>query len=434
MMCSPACRTGAPFAIELDETLASGSAAALLMLDLDGFKGVNDALGHLAGDDLLRIIAVRLAGRLPAEALLARLGGDEFAVLLAGCRSASEARRVGLAALEAFADDFAIAGHQVRLSTSVGFALAPLHAEVGEELMLRADLALFAAKRSADGVVRMFDRALENKLTADSAFKSEIREATLSRQWLLHYQPQVDMATGAPVGAEALLRWQHPSRGRIAPRLFLEVLERHAMADEVGRWVLSTAVAELARVRAAGIATGPVGVNLFASQLRAPGIERVVLDVLERHGLVPADLILELTETIALRQDARCLDELQALRRAGVRLAFDDFGTGFASLTTLRRFAVDMLKIDRSFVADVVTSAPSRAIVGGVVHLARELGLELVVEGVETSAQRVALVDLGCSVGQGYLWGRPAPSLVAPCTRRNQSGLAFAPPHPVAAA
>jgi predicted signal transduction protein with EAL and GGDEF domain len=313
--------------------------------------------------------------------------------------------------VDAFDRDFSIGGHELRLSTSVGFALAPMHATDAEELLLRADLALIEAKRHACGIVRMFDRGLENRLLAQRAFRDEVRHATIAKEWELYYQPQLGLTDNRLLGAEALLRWNHPTRGLIAPGVFLETLEKHAVAAEVGRWIIDEACGELVRARSGGIPLPSISINLFAIQLRSAGIEKTVLDVLEHHSLEPSDLELELTETVVLRQDARSLAELLALRQAGVRIAFDDFGTGFASLSTLKGFPVDKLKIDKSFVGDVTRSPHSRAIVGGIAHLARELGLELVAEGVETTAQRDALLELGCEIGQGYLWGMPAPSI-----------------------
>lgn len=396
----------------LEAALEEDGRAAVLALDLDGFKVVNDTLGHPVGDDLLRMSAVALAARVDGgangTAMLARIGGDEFALLLPGCDDAGRAAAQAQALLGAFDEGFAVAGHELRLAASVGFALAPAHARDADELLVRADLALLEAKREG-GRARAFDRALEAGLAAQRALTDEVRQATLDRQWALHYQPQVRMGDGRPVGAEALLRWRHPTRGLIGPALFLATLETHAMAGEVGRWVIDEACAELARWRARGLDLPGVSVNLFAVQLRLGGVERAVADALGRHGLAPGDLELELTETTVLRQDARAIGELTALRRAGVRLAFDDFGTGFASLTTVKDFAVDKVKIDRSFVKDLPGDAHSRAIAGSMVHLARELGLAVVAEGVETAEQRDALMALGCEVGQGYLWGRPVP-------------------------
>jgi diguanylate cyclase (GGDEF)-like protein/PAS domain S-box-containing protein len=404
--------TGLPnrreFCDRLADAMEGNGAAAVLMLDLDGFKGVNDTLGHTTGDDLLRMVTIRMAARIPADALLARMGGDEFAVLLLGCEDPLRAHKIGADITAAFDLDFSVGGHELRVSTSVGFAMAPHHASDAEELLMRADLALMEAKRSGGGAVRIFDRGMENKLLVQRAFQDEVRQATVNNEWELFFQPQVRIQDDALTGAEALLRWRHPTRGLIAPSVFLETLEKHAVASEVGSWVIEQACAELVRARERGVVFPSISLNLFAIQLRTAGIERTVLEAIERHHLTPADIELELTETIVLQQNARSLSELQSLRQKGLKLAFDDFGTGFASLSTLKNFPVDKLKIDRSFVHDIVESTHSRAIVRGMIHLANELGLELVAEGVETIGHRQTLLDLGCDIGQGYFWGLPA--------------------------
>jgi len=412
--------TGLPnrraFDERLGEVVDGKGAACVLVVDLEGVKGVNDTLGHTVGDDLLRLVTLRLAAQVPHDALLARMGGDRFAALLPGTGDPMQARAVGQALVAAFDRDFSIGAHELRLSASVGIALAPFHAQDAEELLLRADLALVEAKRHEGGRAKVFDRGLENRLLAQRAFRDEVRQATVEHQWELHYQPQVGLADNALMGAEALLRWRHPKRGLITPGAFLDTLEQHVMAAEVGRWTLDEACAQLVRARRSGLRLASISVNLFPVQLRSSGIERTVSEVLERYTLSPSDLELELTETVVLQQNARSLSELRALRRAGVRLAFDDFGTGFASFSTLKTFAVDKLKIDKSFVAGLTKSARCRAITGSIAYLARQLDIQVVAEGVETAEQRDALLELDCSIGQGFLWGEPAPEIREPDT------------------
>lgn len=392
------------------DCLNEQGAAALLALDLDGFKTINDSFGHSIGDALLQAIAVRLATYISANGVLARIGGDEFALLLPGSDDPLGARAQADYILDAFSQPFQIAGHLLHVGTSIGFALAPLHAADAEELLLRADLALLAAKREGGRRVRLFDAGMANQLAAQRAFRTELRQATERGEWELFYQPQVRLGDGEPIGAEALLRWRHPTRGLILPRVFLPVLETHGTAFEVGSWIIDEACAQLVRWRSAGRQLPRISVNLFAAQFTSGNLARIVSDALERHALQPADLELEITETIALRADEHILSSLNQLRAAGVGIALDDFGTGFASLSTLKQIPVTRLKIDRSFVADICCEPHSAAIVSAVISLADSLNLEVIAEGIETPEQRDMLVQLGCGAGQGYMFGRPEPA------------------------
>lgn len=395
------------FSDRLEEILKSSRSTIVFVIDLDGFKNVNDTLGHLMGDDLLRIVSVRIAANLPPEALFARLGGDEFAVMLPNCEDPIRALQLCGEIMSAFDQDFSIGAHELPLSASIGFAMAPFHAQDAEGLLLRADLALIEAKQKEGGAFRVFDIGIENKLIARRAFSDEVRQATVDREWELHFQPQILLADNRLVGAEALLRWKHPKRGLIRPGVFIETLEMHAVASEVGRWTISEACGQLVCARKKGLDIPTISVNLFARQLRMRGIERTVLEILEQHGLMPSDLELELTESIVLQQDTKSLSELSALRQAGVRLAFDDFGTGFASLSTLKNFPVDKIKIDKSFVAELNNNKICFAIVGSIIHIAKELNIDVVAEGIENTEQLDIIKDLGCNIGQGFFWGIP---------------------------
>ena len=254
-------------------------------------------------------------------------------------------------------------------------------------------------------------------------FKDELRQATELGQWELFYQPQVRLDDRSLIGMESLLRWRHPRRGLLTPAAFLAVLETHSTAYELGAWVIDEACRQLAAWRRAGRRVPRIGVNLFAAQFAAGTLEQVVETALRRHGLTPADLEIEVTETVALRPGDHTLATLRALRTAGMHVALDDFGTGFASLTTLKQLPVTRLKIDRSFVGDIVDAPHSAAIVAAIVSLADRLGLEVVAEGVETEEQRATLVKLGCRGGQGYLFGRPV-SATAPARRGDLPSLA----------
>lgn len=398
------------FRTRIEAQLEASGVATVLVLDLDDFKGVNDGLGHAAGDTLLQALALRLAASIGPDEALARLGGDEFAILLSNDH---DPRWIGSRAevlLDLISRPFSVCGHQLHLSGSVGIALAPLHARNAEELVVRADLALFRAKSDGGRRYRLFDTGMERQLSAMRAFQDELRDAFTDRQFELHFQPQVNLADHRLIGAEALLRWRHPTRGLLYPKSFLSVLETHALAFEVGNWVLDEACRTLARWRCAGVPPIRMGVNLFAAQLRAGTLAEVIDAALSRHGLTPDDLEIEITETIALRHDPKALEPLHEVHARGVSIAFDDFGTGFASLSTLKNFPLSRLKLDRSFVQDLCVDQHSAAIVKGVVTIGHSLGLDVIAEGIETAEQEALLREWSCDAGQGFYYGHAVPS------------------------
>ena len=387
--------------------LRDTATAAVIVFDLDGFKTVNDDLGHATGDALLQALALRVqAFTLPGEAI-ARLGGDEFALLVADGEDLVAIRDRAKQLLDLINRPFAVNGYQLKLASSVGIAIAPLQADDTEALMVRADLALFKAKNDGGSRYRIFDTGMEEQLAANRAFQEELRHAFAKQQFELHFQPQVNLDDGRLIGAEALLRWRHPTLGLLYPKAFLSVLETHALAFQTGGWVLDEACRTLASWRRAGLPRMRMGVNLFAAQLHAGMLVETVEIALARHGLQPQDLELEITETIALRQDRKELDPLRALHARGVGIAFDDFGTGFASLSALKTFPLSRLKIDRSFVQDVSSDPHSQAIIKGVATIGRALGINVIAEGIETPEQERMLSEAGCDAGQGFLYGRP---------------------------
>ena len=395
------------FLKRIEERLERNGTAAVFVLDLDGFKDVNDSLGHAVGDTLLQALALRLSATSDPVEILARLGGDEFAILLPVEISLGEVNARANALIEVIRRPFSVSGHELHLSTSVGVAVAPLHAGDAEELIVRADLALFKAKSDGGRRYRVFDTRLENQLGATRAFQDELRFAFSERQFELHFQPQVRLADGMLTGAEALLRWNHPVRGLLHPAAFMAVLETHPLAYEIGCWVLDRSCQTLAAWRIQGLPPLRMSVNLFAAQLRSGTLVEVVEATLARHGLAPGDLELEITETIALRHGDNDLAPLRSLCKRGVGIAFDDFGTGFASLSALKDFPLTRLKIDRSFVRDVCSNRHSAAIVRGVITIGRSLGLDVIAEGIETKEQVAHLRKWRCASGQGYLYGKP---------------------------
>lgn len=395
------------FTARVTQCLEKEGRATMLVLDLNGLKAVNDSFGRATGDALLQAIAIRLSGYADDQAVFGRIGEDEFALCFEGSDDPVNARVQATQILNAFLEPFQIAGHMLNVGASIGYALAPLHAADTDELLLRADLALLAAKRESGRPVRLFDAGMANQLAAQRAFKTELRQATERGEWELFYQPQVRLCDGELIGAEALLRWRHPTRGLILPGVFLPVLETHRIAFEVGSWIIDEACAQLVRWRSMGRHLPRIGVNLFAAQFTAGNLEQVVSAALERHALQPQDLELEITETIMLHTDELLMSSLNRLREAGVGIALDDFGTGFASLSTLKQIPVTRLKIDRSFVQDICEEAHSAAIVSAITSLADRLNIEVIAEGIETPKQRDMLLQLGCNAGQGYMFGRP---------------------------
>lgn len=382
--------------------------AALLLLDLDDFKYVNDSFGHQVGDALLQQVAARLSACVPAGAVIARLGGDEFMGLIG--RDDPGASERGNQLLAALADQpFRLGKRSLRAAASCGVMLVPdgSSAEV-EELFANADLALYRAKAVGGSVVHVYTPADRVDYEARRVLEEEVDRAAVRGEFELLFQPQVRLKDGAVVGAEALLRWRHPRRGILRPDAFIHVLmeSRHAVA--VGDWILDEACRQAALWWSAGHHIR-VAVNLFPEQVRANGLAAKVRRTLKHHGLPPRALEIELTEAVALADDDATKANLLALRMLGVWLALDDFGTGFASLTTLKDIRVDRLKIDRSFVAQLPGNDLDLAIVDAVLALAGTLALEVIAEGVETEAQEACLHLRGCHEAQGYRYARPIP-------------------------
>ncbi|KLJ01933.1 EAL domain-containing protein [Luteimonas sp. FCS-9] len=389
----------------IHDALAQGTPVSVLLLDLDGFKDVNDTLGHSAGDQVLKTVAARLKAECPDALMVARLGGDEFVLLLAGDdRRAASAVAGGV--VRALSRPYALPGHAFEIGASVGIALYPAHGARAEDLLGAADLALYRAKAAGKGRYVLFEPAFREVAVARREFERELRRAFEQDQFVLLYQPQVDTRDGRIRGAEALLRWQHPTRGMLSPVSFIDVLAQKPIAPAVGEWILRTACGQ-ARAWRERVPGFRIGVNLFEAQLRSGQLRNVVERVLHDTGLPPEALELELLENIMMRNDGATLKLLQALRTMGVGLAFDDYGTGFASLSLLKRFPVSRLKIDRSFIRDVISDPEDAAIVRAVIYLGRSFGLEVIAEGVETKAQLDFLVANHCSHAQGYLFGRP---------------------------
>ncbi|MDB5074371.1 MAG: cph2 2 [Chloroflexi bacterium] len=377
---------------------------ALLLLDLDHFKEINDAFGHHRGDVLLREAADRLLGVVRPGDTVARLGGDEFAVLLPGADK-EEAGRVSAAIRATLDAPLTIDGQQLRVGASVGIALAPAHGTVGTTLLRRADMAMYAAKRGRLGQA-FYELAHDLHSTASLARIAELREAIERGALVLHYQPQVELASGRVCGVEALVRWPHPVHGLIPPDQFIPLAEQTGLIAALTDWVLTEAIRQCKEWQRKGILLG-VSVNLSMWNLHDPVLPERVTDLLRIHGLSAAWLRLELTESALMADTERTVDVLARLSALGLRLAVDDFGKGYSSLTYLKRLPVDELKIDKSFVRDMAADSTDAAIVAATVAMGHALGLRVVAEGVEDAATYTLLGRLGCDIVQGYYLSRP---------------------------
>jgi diguanylate cyclase (GGDEF)-like protein len=384
-----------------------GRPFALLALDLDRFKSVNDTLGHAVGDALLRAVGRRIRTAIRGGDQAGRIGGDEFAILMA--HPAGEVAASALAArlVELIGRPFLLDGHSIVIGASVGIALFPTDAAEPEALLRCADLALYQAKAEGRGDQRRFKPALRARAEERRRMESDLRAAIALGQFELHYQPHIELGSGCLTGFEALLRWRHPARGLVAPGAFVPLAEETGLILPIGEWVLRTACREAAGWSDPSLV---VAVNVAAAQLARRELAEQVKDSLKASGLAPHRLELEVTESALLHDVSTARATCQELRAIGVRISLDDFGTGYSSLSRLRSFPLDRVKIDRSFVTDIAMEPESAAIVRAVAALGTSLGLRTTAEGVETQGQLAELRQNGCTEAQGYLFGQPVPA------------------------
>ncbi len=366
-----------------EAAIRGGSSAGLIITDLDGFKDVNDTLGHAAGDLILKVIADRLVKAVPASSIVARIDGDEFATLIVDDSDPLTLAGIARDIIAAIAEPIVVDGHEIRIAGSCGLAIAPDHGETLEEFMSSADLALFQAKSGGRGRSFLFIHALRAEAVARRMYEAELYRAMERDEFVLFYQPQIRLSDGVLIGAEALIRWKHPVRGLLPPSAFLPALEDGPLAVPVGTWVIRTACAQVAQWRRIQ-PNLRMSVNLFAAQFRPETLVKIVRDALDEHDLPAEALELEITENIILHQQDRVLGQLSELRALGIEMSFDDFGTGYASLNMLKTYPVTHIKIDKSFTQSIQNSPRDRAIVLSIIALAHQLGLKVVAEGVET--------------------------------------------------
>ena len=388
---------------------------AVLFIDLDNFKTINDSLGHHAGDLLLREIALRLSAAVRQGDIVARLGGDEFVVVLAEVANSDDAARVAAKLMAMVNAAVTLEGRKLSVSPSIGISVFPMDGDSADDLIRHADAAMYHAKDSGRNNYQFFAPNLLERALDMLSQESLLREAVASNQFVLHYQPQLCIADGTLTGMEALVRWQHPHRGLVGPADFIAFAEARGLIAGIGRWVVFEACRQIKQWHDGGAARVPVATNLSAIEFKQRDLVQSIASALQAAGLEPRYLEIELTESVPLGHGTEVLDTLTALKALGVGLAIDDFGTGCSSLAYLKCYPIDRLKIDRSFVRDLLVDADNLAIVTAIIQMAHSLKLVTVAEGVESRAQLDALRQLGCRQFQGFLVSRPlaAPALEA---------------------
>ncbi len=381
---------------------------SVLLLDLDEFKTINDGLGHTVGDLLLVEVARRLRSVVRDTDTVARLGGDEFAILLPDIEE-DQALRIAERALVELQRPFAVGDRAVWPAASIGICFGT-RGQSADLLLRDADTAMYAAKASGKGTAQVFRPEMHHAARARLQVASELGSAVELDQLRLMYQPIVDLRSGVPVGAEALTRWQHPTRGLLLPVDFIAVAESSGHIVDIGHWVLRTAIAELEQwPDQPSRESFKVHVNLLPVEVRWPGLADLVAEALREHGVPAAQLVLEISETGLMTGDIGDLEALLALRRLGVGISIDDFGTGYSSISYLRRLPIDSVKVDQSLIADITTDPTQVRFVGAILQLIEAAGLAAVVEGIESLEQMRTLAELGCRYGQGFLFGQPGP-------------------------
>ncbi len=393
--------------LAISHSRRNSQSLAVLFLDLDRFKLINDTLGHVAGDELLQSVSSRLKDCLREGDTLARVGGDEFMLLLPEVRTDEDAAKVAQKIIEVLKHPFTIDGHDVFVSVSIGVAIYPRDGKTLDSLIKNADIAMYHIKERGKDGMQFFSQHMNATLSRYLSLESGMRKALELNQFRVYYQPQVDIVSGQVVGLEALIRWQHPTRGLLPPMEFVPLAEENGLIIPIGDWLLSTACEQIARWRDAGLPHVRVAVNLSALQVEQPSFVERVISVLDQYGLPGSALELEITENVIMKDMDIVVQKLRQLSSRGIRIAIDDFGTGYSSLSYLRKLPIHTLKIDRSFVHDIRHESGDGSIVTAIVAMAKGLRLKLIAEGVEHQAQLDYLRALGCHEMQGFLFSRP---------------------------
>jgi len=405
----------------LHEARVTNRKLVMFFLDLDRFKRINDTLGHAAGDQLLQAVAERIRNCVrhcdfltrtggETQSIIARLGGDEFIVVLSDIVRAEDSAIIARRILDVLAEPFGIDNHEVFVSASVGISMYPRDGHDAQALLKNADIAMYHAKDAGRNNYQFYQPSMNAATMERLALESDLRKALERGELELYYQPQVNYRTSKVIGSEALLRWRHPVRGLLLPADFVNLAEEAGLLAPIGEWVLRTACQQTCAWQQSGYGPMHIAVNLSERQFRQNNMIEVVAKALNESGLPPRSLDLELTESIIMENSKETLATLYELKSMGVKISVDDFGTGYSSLGYLKRFPVDLIKIDHTFVRDLATSADDAAITTAIIAMARSLKLEVLAEGVETPAQAEFLLDRGCNLMQGYMFGRPLPA------------------------
>jgi diguanylate cyclase (GGDEF)-like protein/PAS domain S-box-containing protein len=379
---------------------------ALLYMDLDRFKIINDTLGHASGDKLLKAVALRLKANVREQDTVSRTGGDEFTVLLVDTDQKGAAR-VAENLLTAVAQPFVINKQTFHVTTSIGISMYPDNGETGPLLKQKADNAMYRAKEHKRNCFQFFTEDMHRKMLHRMHVESELHEAIKNNEFSLVYQPQLDLASNRMIGAEALLRWRNTNLGQVPPNVFIPIAEESGLISEIGDWVLNEAIKQAGRWRDQIPRPFIVAINISGFQFRNSLLADSISTLLRKHGLESGDIEIEVTETVAMHDMAYSIEQMQTLSNAGIHLAMDDFGTGFSSLSALKKFPINKLKIDKSFIDDMLTDDDNSAIVDAVITLAKTLKLRTVAEGVESDSQLKMLRNKGCHAIQGYLFSKP---------------------------
>ncbi|OGI67645.1 MAG: diguanylate cyclase, partial [Candidatus Muproteobacteria bacterium RBG_16_60_9] len=393
---------------------------AVLFIDLDRFKFINDTLGHEAGDVLLKEMSARFKECLRASDVVARLGGDEFVVLVQEVSDLAQVTTVARKVLSAAIKPVEILGQDCRVTASIGIAMYPMDATDEESLMKNADMAMYLAKEEGKNNFQFYTKDIKTQSLERMTLETQLRRALEREEFALHYQAKVELATGAITGVEALLRWNNPELGSVSPMQFIPIAEETGLIVPIGRWVLKTACEQNIAWQRAGLPTVCMAVNLSPRQFADPELLKDIAAVLADTGMAPQLLELEITESMVMHNTERAVTLLNAIKEMGVRLAIDDFGTGYSSLAQLKRFPIDTLKVDRSFIRDIPKDSEDRAITQAIIAMGKSLSLTIVAEGVETKEQEAFLREHACDEMQGYYFSRPiAPDSFAELLRRH---------------